>query len=234
MKKRAAILGLLISILASSLTAYAVGPGEGLPAADGGVYTSGPGSTGAAQQVSDTSNYGVVDLSDAGTFVTKNGYSGGIPSDLYRVLREEGNDYIGAYYGGEIRLSKSEYAPVTQLTVPTQSETRLAIIKTAFSHVYKPYQWSGSGPDSFDCSGFVNACYAAAGISIPRMTGEIGAMANITKEQLKPGDIVWKPGHVGIFLGDGMYIHAEGTGTGVIIGSFPSEMYSGFINAVGD
>ena len=80
----------------------------------------------------------------------------------------------------------------------------------------KPYAYGSSGPDSFDCSGFVNYCYSTVGISVPRTSSEIGAMANISADQLQPGDILWSPGHVSIYLGDGTIIHSEKTGTGVI------------------
>lgn len=153
---------------------------------------------------------------------------------LYKVIREDGDWYVCEYFGNEIWLKKAHCTPVTSLAVGDIGETRAAILKTAVSLLGKPYQYGASGPDSFDCSGFVGYCYNAAGLSVPRSSSEIGNMANITKEQLKPGDILWHSGHVAIYLGNDTIIHAENSGTGVIAEKLRDGVYVGFINAIGD
>ena len=228
LKRLAAMTMVSLSLLAG--TAYGAGPGDGLPPADGMSVTSGTG-----QAAVSTENRSEIDLSAYGTYVTASygGGTAGIPSTLYHVLREEGNEYVCERFGTELRLSKDNFTPVTKISVPTQSDTRKAILQAALSAVGKPYAYGGNGPDSFDCSGFVNYCYKAAGLTLPRTSSEIGAMANITEDAMKPGDMMWKPGHVAIYLGDGLMIHAEGSDTGIVIGS-SGGLYTDFINAIGD
>lgn len=153
---------------------------------------------------------------------------------LYKVIREEDGWYVCEYFGGEIWLKKDHCTPVTSLSVGAISEKRAAILKTALSKLGSPYQYAGNGPDRFDCSGFVNYVYDAAGISLPRTSGEIGNMANISRDQIRPGDILWRSGHVGIYLGNNIVIHSEKTGTGVIAEQLNDGDYVRFVNAVGD
>jgi cell wall-associated NlpC family hydrolase len=110
-----------------------------------------------------------------------------------------------------------------------------AAIAFARAQLGKPYQWGGSGPDSYDCSGLVWAAYAAAGIHIARTTyqwQQDGPAVYrrqqdgpaVTLAQLQPGDLLFSagsdgtpanPGHVVMYLGDGQVIQAPRTGTDV-------------------
>jgi cell wall-associated NlpC family hydrolase len=76
-----------------------------------------------------------------------------------------------------------------------------------------PYCWGGSGPRCYDCSGLTRAAWASAGISIPRTsTAQLGALRPVPIEQVQPGDILWRPGHVGIYAGQGWVIAATHRG----------------------
>lgn len=151
---------------------------------------------------------------------------------LYKLIREEGDWYICAYYGSELRIKKSDARLVSSISVATQDEKRKTILKTAISLLGTPYRYGGNGPDSFDCSGFVNYCYEAAGISVPRSSADFGARANISESQLQPGDVLWRSGHVGIYLGDGKVIHSEKTGTGVRAEYLNGGEYNKFVNLI--
>ncbi len=73
------------------------------------------------------------------------------------------------------------------------------IVSIASSLMGIPYVYGGSTPAGFDCSGFTQYVYAAAGISIPRTSYEQGMAGTfIPASEARPGDIVWEPGHVGI------------------------------------
>ena len=97
------------------------------------------------------------------------------------------------------------------------------IIEIAKKYLGVPYVWGGTTPAGFDCSGFVQYVFAEAGISLPRTTYDyypyLGSANEVSKEEAQPGDIVWRSGHIGIYLGNDEYIHAPHTGDVVKISS---------------
>ena len=102
-----------------------------------------------------------------------------------------------------------------------------AAIAYATAQLGKPYVYGGTGPDVFDCSGLVLTAFAAAGITLPRTAEyQIDAGYPVPQKQLQPGDLVFfnlgeqiagRPGHVGIYLGNGLMIDAPHTGAVVRI-----------------
>lgn len=88
------------------------------------------------------------------------------------------------------------------------------MVATAKSKLGTPYRWGATGPNSFDCSGFTQWVYRKNGKSIPRTSGaQKSGGKTIPLSKVKPGDIVWRPGHVGIYVGGGRVIHAPTTGS---------------------
>ncbi len=91
-----------------------------------------------------------------------------------------------------------------------------AAIAFAMSKLGTPYLWGGTGNGGYDCSGLVQAAFASAGKSLPRVGGaQYNATQRIDQSQAKPGDLVfWANGtrHVGIYVGDGKVLHAPRTG----------------------
>ncbi len=83
----------------------------------------------------------------------------------------------------------------------------------------KPYVWGATGPGSYDCSGLVQAAWAAAGVALPRTTYEqIGAARRVGRGELQPGDLVFfysGVSHVGLYAGGGRMIHAPHPGAPV-------------------
>jgi cell wall-associated NlpC family hydrolase len=88
----------------------------------------------------------------------------------------------------------------------------------AYSKLGDPYVYGATGPDSFDCSGLVQAAWASAGVSIPRTTYEqVAALPAVSTSDLQPGDLLFfdGDGHVGMYVGGGELIDAPQTGEDV-------------------
>lgn len=141
-----------------------------------------------------------------------------------------------AHYQAEFsRLSTAEQAAVVTsisgqtLTPPSASQVAAmapnaaiaTIIKTALAQVGKPYAWGAVGPNSFDCSGFTMFSYAAAGVSLPHTSaGQSQLGTTIDRAHLRPGDLIffYTPiSHVGLYIGNGMMVHARTFGSPVAV-----------------
>jgi cell wall-associated NlpC family hydrolase len=112
---------------------------------------------------------------------------------------------------------------------PSVSGGAGAAIAFARRQLGDPYVWAATGPDAWDCSGLTMAAWAAAGRAIPRTSvAQQAATTPIAQSELAPGDLVfWSvlPGfpstvfHVGLYIGDGLMIHAPRPGTTVRVES---------------
>ncbi|PUB31909.1 cell wall-associated NlpC family hydrolase [Promicromonospora sp. AC04] len=84
-----------------------------------------------------------------------------------------------------------------------------AIVDIAMQYLGVPYVWAGSTPAGFDCSGFTSYVYAQVGIDLPRTSSEQRyAGTVVSAAEAQPGDLIWTPGHIAIYAGDGMQVEA--------------------------
>jgi hypothetical protein len=104
----------------------------------------------------------------------------------------------------------------------------------AMQYVGYPYQYAGEGPYAFDCSGFTKfVALNTLGIDITHdMFTQIEMGQSVGRDQLQPGDLVFfantfRPGlsHVGIYTGNGQFVHAENESTGVVVSDLNSDYY---------
>jgi cell wall-associated NlpC family hydrolase len=84
-----------------------------------------------------------------------------------------------------------------------------AVVSVAMRYLGVPYLWAGTTPDGFDCSGFTSYVYAQVGIDLPRTSSEQRyAGTEVSWADAQPGDLIWSPGHIAIYAGNGMQIEA--------------------------
>jgi cell wall-associated NlpC family hydrolase len=105
------------------------------------------------------------------------------------------------------------------------------VIATAKKYIGVPYVWGGTSPAGFDCSGFVQFVFRQHGITLPRTSKEqYTAGKSIKKSELKPGDLVFfatdysTVNHLGIYIGDGQFIHASSS-KGITISSMSNSYW---------
>ncbi|WP_241237285.1 C40 family peptidase [Brachybacterium saurashtrense] len=98
----------------------------------------------------------------------------------------------------------------SQESAPAPSAAKgSSILATARSGIGTPYVYGGTSPSGWDCSGFVQWVYAQHGISLPRgAAAQAAAGTVIPRSEARPGDLVYKPGHIGIYAGGNQFVDA--------------------------
>lgn len=112
-------------------------------------------------------------------------------------------------------------APSTT-TAPALGSRIQTVLQRALALLGTPYRWGGTGTDGFDCSGLVGYVFRnALGIELPRVSRDLAKSGELVSDRslLSPGDLVFfarhargKVDHVGIYLGEGRFLHAPRTG----------------------
>jgi cell wall-associated NlpC family hydrolase len=115
-----------------------------------------------------------------------------------------------------------------------------AIAEIAVDMVGTPYSYGGMDPaEGFDCSGLVFYTYSQAGYDVPRTARELfRATRKISVGDADPGDLMFfqdqtKLSHVGIYIGDGRFVHAPASGQRVAVASLDTPYYREHLVAVG-
>jgi murein DD-endopeptidase len=119
-----------------------------------------------------------------------------------------------------------------QTTVRASNEVASKAIAYAREMLGKPYKYAGDTPAGFDCSGLVKYSYGRAGISMPRDTRSQRRMSMLVPvRSLREGDLLFfdqegkKTSHVGMYIGNGRFIHAPSSGGKVRTDSLSAEFW---------
>ena len=122
---------------------------------------------------------------------------------------------------------------------PQKSDVRDDLVQSAHQYLGVPYKWGGTSESGFDCSGLTRAVYRLNGIELPRASYEqFEEGKSIKKDKLQRGDLVFfitnrgkRINHVGIYIGNGEFIHAPSKGKVVskarLDNSYWSKAYKG-------
>lgn len=111
-----------------------------------------------------------------------------------------------------------------------------SVLQRALALLGTPYRWGGTSPDNgFDCSGLVGYVFRnALGIELPRVSREMAQTGDLISDRAKlnEGDLVFfgrrgRVDHVGIYLGEGRFVHAPSTGKDVMVSSLETGYWSG-------
>jgi cell wall-associated NlpC family hydrolase len=138
-----------------------------------------------------------------------------------------------------LALLAAACAPFQPQTVPPLQggvpDAGTRAVGTAMAQVGAPYRYGGSSPaQGFDCSGLVSYVFGQQGIAVPRTAAQQFAAAKSIREQdLRPGDLVFfrlagpraEVSHVGIYSGQGRFVHAPQSGKRVGEASLDDEYY---------
>lgn len=122
--------------------------------------------------------------------------------------------------------------------VPAPSSVRAsgrasAAVNFALAQVGDAYVWGAAGPDAYDCSGLTMAAWSQAGVGLPHSSSaQSGSGMHVAASDLQPGDLVfyYSPiSHVGMYIGNGMIVHAANPGAGVRVDALYSMPFSGAV-----
>ena len=145
-----------------------------------------------------------------------------------------------ATLAGDLSRLLSSY-DLTQTGVLAQQDAGgkiQTVLKRALALMGTPYRWGGTSPDSgFDCSGLVGYVFRTAlGIELPRVSREMATKADAElikdRDELQQGDLVFfgrkgRVNHVGIYVGEGRFVHSPSTGKDVRVDSLVTGYWSG-------
>ncbi len=108
-----------------------------------------------------------------------------------------------------------------------------AAVRYAMAQVGKSYVYGAAGPNAFDCSGLTMMAWAQAGVGLPHSSSaQYGTGTRISADELAPGDLVfyYSPiSHVGMYIGNGLIVHAANPGAGVRVAELYSMPYVGAV-----
>ncbi len=100
---------------------------------------------------------------------------------------------------------------------PAPGDAAREVVAYSLAQVHKRYCYGGTGPSCFDCSGLAQTAWLHAGARLPRTSEAIASsLPEVPLSQIRAGDILWWPGHVGIYIGDGRMVDALNSKRGVV------------------
>ena len=115
-----------------------------------------------------------------------------------------------------------------------EDDPGVQVADLAQQYVGSRYVWGGTGPNGFDCTGFVMYVYGQFGVSMPHNeAGQLNSGTRVSADELQPGDVLvfantYRAGlsHVGIYVGEGQFVHAVDEAHGVMVSNLWDAYWS--------
>jgi cell wall-associated NlpC family hydrolase len=159
-----------------------------------------------------------------------------VKSEIDRLVAQQHQRQLAAARAAKLSTPAATVPQVGGLDIGAAGSTPApssygSVVSIALHYLGVPYVWGGASPSGFDCSGFVMYVYAQVGISLPHYTvaqWDYPGAVSVPRDQLEPGDLVffYGLGHVGIYIGNGQFVHAPHTGDVVRIDSLNESWYA--------
>ena len=147
---------------------------------------------------------------------------------------------VNGWYRIDGGYISADYVTIVDESALNASGIAEQAVQLALSFVGSPYVYGGSSPKGFDCSGFTSYVYKQFGISLNRTcSGQLDNGTPVSMSELIPGDLVifkkyanssQRASHVGLYIGNGQFVHASTYGVGVIVSNMTDAYYTtGFV-----
>lgn len=152
----------------------------------------------------------------------------------YKAARTEAEQLRAQGLIGNFFIVLPEDYAAARIQSGGRGDLRGELVRTARRFLGVPYRWGGADhEDGFDCSGLTMVCYRLNGLDLPRISrNQFEAGRQVPKEELRPGDLVFfatgggrQVSHVGLYIGDGRFIHAPRKGEQVRIEQLSTPFY---------
>ena len=158
----------------------------------------------------------------------------GVSGEWYKISYKDNTGYINRDY---LSLEDAEdYDNGSRSAVPSSNSSTPGqkIVDTASQYLGTKYVWAGTSAKGFDCSGFVYYVYKECGYSVNRTAASLYSNGTaVDKADLQAGDIICFTnggysyiGHVGIYIGDGQFIHASSSAGKVVVTDLDTKYYT--------
>lgn len=132
-----------------------------------------------------------------------------------REKKEQQQERVQAASRSAVREALPQTQPQQGINLPA-SASGSEVAKFALQFQGVPYVWGGTTTAGWDCSGFTSYVFRQFGVNLPHQSEAQRAFGTLVSNP-EPGDLMWMPGHVGIYIGNGMMVHASTPSTGTII-----------------
>jgi len=161
-----------------------------------------------------------------------NGVSANKPLKLGLVLKIPSKTTVHKSVPASSKHQSSRGSEPTKVASAV-SERHDNVVRTALAYRGARYVRGGTGRSGFDCSGFTRYVYAKYGINLPHSSrAQVNHGVPVSRSQLKPGDLLFfqtrgsRISHVGIYIGDGKFVHASTPRGGVRVDSLSNSYYA--------